>query len=119
MLSLLELFVSVDDFCQGFLPFWERKLQQDGSRKRRWRGQLSVSEIMTIIIYFHQSQYRNFKAYYTKHVCQHLRADFPSSTPQPCWFVITIGSIRTRCLRSSLSAAGVRWAGFMASSSIW
>jgi transposase len=77
MLSLLELFVSVDDFCQGFLPFWERKLLEDGSRKRRRTGQLRVSEIMTIIIYFHQSQYRNFKAYYTKHVCQHLRAEFP------------------------------------------
>jgi transposase len=77
MLSLLELFVSVDDFCQGFLPFWERKLLEDGSRKRQRAGQLSVSEIMTIIIYFHQSHYRNFKAYYTKHVCQHLRAEFP------------------------------------------
>jgi transposase len=77
MLSLLELFVSVDDFCQGFLPFWERKLLEDGSRKRQRAGQLSVSEIMTIIIYFHQSQYRNFKAYYTKHVFEHLRAEFP------------------------------------------
>jgi len=77
MLSLLELFVSVDDFCQGFLPFWERKLLEDGSRKRQRAGRLSVSEIMTIIVYFHQSQYRNFKAYYTKHVCQDLRAEFP------------------------------------------
>ncbi|MCI0608059.1 MAG: hypothetical protein L0Z71_03220 [Anaerolineae bacterium] len=33
---------------------------------------------MTIIIYFHQSQYRNFKAYYTEQVCQHLRAEFPN-----------------------------------------
>jgi hypothetical protein len=77
MLSLLELFVSVDDFCQVFLPFWERKLLEDGSRKRQRAGQLSVSEIMTIIIHFHQSQYRTFKAYYTEHVCQHLRGEFP------------------------------------------
>ena len=77
MLSLLELFVSVDDFCQVFLPFWERKLIEDGSKKRQRAGQLSMSEIMTIIIYFHQSQYRNFKAYYTEHVCQYLRAEFP------------------------------------------
>ena len=26
MTSFLELFVSVDDFCQKFLPFWEAKL---------------------------------------------------------------------------------------------
>ncbi len=77
MESLLELFVSVDDFCQVFLPFWERKLLQDGSKKRRRAGQLSVSEIMTIIIHFHQSHYRDFKTYYTEHVCQHLRSEFP------------------------------------------
>jgi len=76
--SLLELFVSVDDFCQEFLPFWERKLLQDGSKKRRRAGQLSVSEIMTIIIHFHQSHYRDFKTYYADHVCQHLRGEFPN-----------------------------------------
>jgi hypothetical protein len=78
MESLLELFVSVDDFCQVFLPFWKRKLMQDGSKKRNRPGQLSTSEIMTIIIDFHQSHYRNFKAYYTEHVCQHLRSEFPN-----------------------------------------
>ena len=77
MMSLLELFVSVDDFCQVFLPFWESKQLADGSRKRLRAGQLRVSEIMTIIIHFHQSQYRNFKAYYREHVCQHLRSEFP------------------------------------------
>jgi hypothetical protein len=29
------------------------------------------------MIYFHQSHYRNFKAYDTEHVCQHLRGEFP------------------------------------------
>ena len=77
MMSLLELFVSVDDFCQIFLPVWERKCIADGSKKRQRSGNLSVSEIMTIIIYFHQSHYRNFKAYYTDYVCKQLRAEFP------------------------------------------
>jgi hypothetical protein len=77
MPSLLELFVSVDDFCQRFLPVWERKLLADGSRQRLRSGQLCVSELMTLMIHFHQSHYRNFKAYYTEHVCQHLRAEFP------------------------------------------
>jgi hypothetical protein len=75
--SLLELFVSVDDFCQVFLPFWERNLMQDGSKKRRRRGELNVSEIMTIMIHFHQSHYRDFKTYYTNHVPEHLRSEFP------------------------------------------
>jgi hypothetical protein len=77
MESLLELFVSVDDFCQVFLPFWEQKLMQDGSKKRLRAGHLSVSEIMTIVIHFHQSHYRDFKAYYTEHVCKDLRTEFP------------------------------------------
>jgi hypothetical protein len=45
MMSLLELFVRVDDFCQVFLPFWERKLIEDGNKKRQRSGQLSVNEI--------------------------------------------------------------------------
>ena len=39
--------------------------------------QLSMSEIMTIIIHFHQSHYRNFKAYYIEHVQVNLRSEFP------------------------------------------
>lgn len=32
---------------------------------------------MTILIIFHQSHYRNFKAYFCEHVLAHLRAEFP------------------------------------------
>jgi hypothetical protein len=32
---------------------------------------------MTIMVYFHISRYRTFKDYYTKHVCQHMRSEFP------------------------------------------
>jgi len=92
MMSLLELFVSVDDFCRVFLPVWEQELLNDGSKKRRRAGQLSVSEIMTIIIYFHQSHYRNFKAYYTEHVCQHLRGEFPKLVSYER-FVILMSSV--------------------------
>ncbi len=44
-MSLLELFVSVDDFCQILLPFWQKKLIVDGSKKRCRTGQLSISEM--------------------------------------------------------------------------
>jgi hypothetical protein len=78
MMSLLELFVSIDDFCLIFLPAWEARQMAAGSKKRLRHGQLSISEIMTILIYFHHSWYRNFKAYYIEHVCQHLRSEFPN-----------------------------------------
>jgi hypothetical protein len=77
-MSLLELFVDVDDFCQIFLPIWHKRLLSDGSKKRLRKGQLSISEIMTIIIYFHQSRYRDFKTYYTEHVCKYLCTEFPN-----------------------------------------
>jgi Transposase DDE domain len=91
-MSLLELFVSVDDFCQVFLPVWEKKLLADGSKKRCRAGQLRISEIMTILIYFHQSHYRNFKAYYTEHVCQQLKAEFPNLVSYER-FVVLIPSV--------------------------
>ena len=50
---------------------------QDGSKKRRHAGKLRVSKIMTILIRFHQSHYRDFKTYYTDHVCEHWRSEFP------------------------------------------
>ena len=32
---------------------------------------------MTILIHFHQSHYRDFKAFYIQHLLAHLRAEFP------------------------------------------
>lgn len=77
MNSLLELFVNVDDFCQVFLPQLEQQMLTSGAIKRRRTRSLSVSEVMTILIHFHQSHYRNFKAYYCEHVVPHLRQEFP------------------------------------------
>jgi len=77
MESLLELFVHVDDFCQTFVPQLERLLLHSGAIQRRRERSLSISEVMTILIYFHQSHYRNFKAYYCEHVLPHLGSEFP------------------------------------------
>jgi Transposase DDE domain len=38
---------------------------------------MSASELMTILILFQQSQYRTFKAFYTQHVQQYWRDEFP------------------------------------------
>jgi hypothetical protein len=78
MESLLELFVHVDDFCQAFLPTMEQYLLSSGAVKRHRERSLSVSEVMTILIHFHQSHYRNFKAYYCEHVLPHLCEEFPN-----------------------------------------
>jgi hypothetical protein len=76
-MSLLELFRHVDDFWGAFGPLWKQTLLQSGQIKRQRSGQLAESEIMTILIHFHQSHYRDFKAFYLQHVLAHLHADFP------------------------------------------
>ena len=76
-MSLLELFCAVDDFCKAIETVQEGRLISPGKQQRRRAGQLSDSEALTIIIHFHQSQYRNFKAYYQQHVQVYLRAEFP------------------------------------------
>ena len=75
-MSLLELFCSVDDFWMDFAPQWQQTQLDDG-RKRQRTGQMHSSEIMTILIHFQQSHYRNFKAYHTEHVQVHLKSEFP------------------------------------------
>ena len=76
-MSLLELFCHVDDVWKSFAPAWHQSLLDTGTRKRQRPGCLAASEIMTILIHFHQSHYRDFKAFYTEHVLTHLRSDFP------------------------------------------
>lgn len=76
-MSLDDLFCDVDDFCRIFLPTWHRQLLTNGERKRQRTSRLTLSEIMTILIYFHQSQYRNFKIFYLWHLCRYCRGEFP------------------------------------------
>jgi hypothetical protein len=82
-MSLLELFCDVDDFWQGFRKAWYQHLLSSQTIKRVRTTQLSMSEIMTIIIHFHQANYRTFKGYYEKHVMVHLRGEFPKLVSYP------------------------------------
>src|SRR5437016_13987749 len=47
---------------------------------------------MTILIHFHQSHYRTFKAYSTEHVQNHLKSEFPGLVSYPR-FVALIPSV--------------------------
>lgn len=75
-MSVLELFCDVDDFMLSFAPQWKASELAAGKQRQR-SGQLWPSEIMTILIHFHQSHYRTFKAYYTEHVQVYLSGEFP------------------------------------------
>lgn len=81
-MSLLELFCDVDDFMLSFELQWKANQLQAGKQRER-AGQLCPSEVMTILIHFHQSHYRTFKAYYLEHVQVHLTSEFPHLVSYP------------------------------------
>lgn len=76
-MSLVELFCHVDDFCQAFEPIWQGYLLTSGTRQRRRETDLGSSEIMTLLIHFHQCDFKHFKGYYA-YACKHLRSEFPN-----------------------------------------
>jgi hypothetical protein len=83
---LVEDFCQFDDFCQAFCPHWEARLLGQGAPPARKRGPqagLADSEIMTILVLYHSSNFRNFKAFY-EGVVLTLRA-----YPEICVKVIT------------------------------
>jgi hypothetical protein len=103
--SLLELFCDVDDFCQAFLPILSQRLLSSGAQQRQRSRSLTVSEIMTILIAFHQSHYRDFKAYYLEQVVKYWHSEFPGLVSYtrfveyiPSTLVPLIVYLRTGCL---------------------
>jgi len=79
MSQLTSMFCDIDDFCKHFEPSFEQYLLETGCAKPRRRPQLALSEIMTIIVFFHRSRYRDFKSYYTLYVLKHLKPCFPKA----------------------------------------
>jgi hypothetical protein len=77
LMDILPVFCDIDDFCLLFEPLWKRQLLAATEQKRQRRSTLSLSEVMTIIVLFHSSGYRNFKAFYTQHVLKYLGGAFP------------------------------------------
>ena len=76
-LDIVALFYDLDKFAVEFEPLLLRHLVGDGKRRRNRPGRMHLSEVMTILVLFHDSDYRTFKHFYLRHVCQHLRGEFP------------------------------------------
>ncbi|MDP3682986.1 MAG: IS982 family transposase [Ignavibacteria bacterium] len=76
-MDLTQLYCSVDDFWKSFKQEWDKHLIDSGKTKRGPEPKLSTSEMMTIVILFHGSNYRTFKHFYA-YVCKYLRKDFPN-----------------------------------------
>ena len=73
---LLEMFCDIDDFCKAFEDYWKKHLLPDGPGVVS-PCSMNLSEIMTIVIFFHLSNHRTFKWYYKNYICGTLKDYFP------------------------------------------
>lgn len=76
--KVTELFFMADDFCKFFDAMMKKyTLKSDNKRAYHRDSTMSKSEIMLIMIMFHDSGYRCLKHFYVEKVCKHLRHLFP------------------------------------------
>ena len=76
--NVIEIFCFLDEFCKFFEPeLKKRTISTSGKRHRNRPGRMSDSEIMTILVLFHTSHFRDLKSFYLGYICQHMRKEFP------------------------------------------
>lgn len=77
--KIVEIFIDVDDFCKIFEhDIKKHRIESKKCASRIRKSSLSDSEIMTILICFHHSNYVHFKAFYTEMVQVYWRHLFPN-----------------------------------------
>ena len=76
-MSMTRVFCDVDDFCLAFEPEWHKQLICK-TKKPLVISKRSLSEIMTIIICFHQSEFRDVKQDYQNLIVRHKSGYFPN-----------------------------------------
>ena len=78
-MCIIQLFCDIDDF---FIEYEQQMASKplpdtETSKKRNRPSKLHKSEVMTILVAFHQSGQSTFRQYYLEHVCKELRWAFP------------------------------------------
>ena len=73
---LIGIYCEIDDFCKVFEEYWRKHLITDG-REIMPKCAMNLSEIMTIVVFFHLSGQRNFKGCYNTLICGYLKHCFP------------------------------------------
>jgi hypothetical protein len=76
--DITQLFCFVDDFCKAIDKWMKSKLlSNEYLRKATREPDMSDSEIITIILLYHQSPCKNFKYFYYCYL-QQYREEFPN-----------------------------------------
>ena len=67
--NIVDVFCIIDDFSKLFDETIKKKTLEEADKKRRNRKfKMSDSEVMTILILFHLSRYRDLKAFYLQYI---------------------------------------------------
>lgn len=74
---ITEIFYEVDNFCKIFMDVWNRNLLESPEIKPQC-SRMVMSEIMTIVIYYHLSGYKCFKYFYLRDILTNYRNFFPN-----------------------------------------
>ena len=75
-MPLEAIFCLIDDFCKYFET--QSQFVEIGKVRKKTRvPEMSLSEMMTIVVLFHLSGYKTFKDYYNFHILGHFRGCFP------------------------------------------
>lgn len=70
------IFCKLDDFCKEFIPKFDSYLIGEGFIKRKRAKTMYLSEMLLIMVMFHQSNYRTFKKFYIDYIYKHCQDDF-------------------------------------------
>ena len=82
-MEILPLFCEIDDFLKVFEKLYQRRALPGAKRQRKRATKLSQSEVMTILVLYHASGYRNLKAFYLDRICRHHQSEFPGLCSYP------------------------------------
>jgi Transposase DDE domain len=89
---LYQIFIDVDDFTNA-LDSYERKHQLPaGSARRGRKRSMVISEVMTILIFYHYSGYKCFQYYYESLILKDLHSFFPNAVSYTR-FIASMGDV--------------------------
>jgi hypothetical protein len=81
--QLTSIFCEIDDFCKEFDNYFQHKLLTGPTKGARGpKCNLSISEIMTILVMFQMIRYRDFKTFYCGFLEKYWKDCFPGL---PCY----------------------------------
>jgi len=75
---MVTIFCAIDDFCRHLLTAQYPQLAAHSSQSKHRPVCLTLSEVMTILVFFHASHYRTFKHFYFAHLLGPRRGEFPT-----------------------------------------